>query len=570
MPRRVLIVTDKPHAALAPGAARSLAPVLEYLGYVPEYRSVEQGLPDYELGAHVAGIVSALPAGAVVPGYEVWLARQVHAGVRVAMFGGLGIAADGPLAKSLGIQPLPAAEPGRGQSAPASVLTRDALIGLEAEPPAHGPEGVAVVVKGKGVTPHLTLRTGQGETATAIATTAFGGLALSHVFALRGLSGERAWVLDPFAFLQRALALPEMPVPDLTTENGRRVALLAIDGRGLADNARLRGRPRVATVLDREILTKYRWPHALDLRQPEASPRERERNVGAARPLLKVKHGALYEAEVAPATQERGVPASLTELTPLWAADDPEQIPLPIAADFAFIGAVPEAYPLSQVAQAWQRTETPRRLRPIALHYHAFALSSPGGLAAVQGLYRALQEQGVHPIRWDDYRARVRAFREQVVTRHLDGSFSVVGGDALRTLRVPAGLGSPDLPRSEGVAGVAEVAGARYVTFVTEGARRLQLSMHPKPAPQLTETNGKVERFGFVSPTQLQLSLTAAGALELCISGLPAHCWCELALPTRRLSTRSDARGELHVTLAQGSTGACVLTWSNHPRWEDA
>lgn len=560
MPRKVLIVTDKPHSALTPGAARSLAPVLEHLGYVPEYRSLEDegGLPDYELSAHVAGIVSVMPAGSEHADYEDWLARQIYAGVHVALFGGLGVKADGALAKALGIRPLPAAQPGRGQIASVGVTRRDELIGFEAEPPARGPEGVPVTLEGPFVTPHLTLRTGQGAVATAIATTRFGGVALSHVFAVRGLSGERAWVLDPFRFLQRALRLPDIPIPDITTESGRRLALLAIDAKGLSDNARLRGRPRVANVLATQILAKYPWPHALDLRQPEAQPNERARDEAAARPLL--QKGQAYRAEVPLDRSAPGALYSLTELPPLWAADDPDQIPLPIAADYVFIGAVPEAYPLRRVSEVWKATEAPRRLRPIALHYHAFVLSSPGGLNALSALYRSLAEQRVQVLRFEDYRGRIQAFREQVIVRGLDGSFSVLGGEALRTVRVPAALGEPDLAHSEGVAGVADAGTLRYVTFLASGPRRLQFAPRAVKTPQISQSNGTVEHLRVLSATRLELSLKAPDTLDFCVSGLPARAACQLQLATHSIRTRTDARGELHITLAQSSTGMGVLS----------
>jgi hypothetical protein len=557
MPRKVLIISDKKHAAMSAHPARYLAPVLEYLGYVPTYRSIEEGLPDYELSAQVAGVVTVFPVGAVFKDYEAWLSKQIDAGVRVAVFGGLGVALEGALAKTLGVRPLPAAEPGRAQVAAAKIMRRDELIGFEAEPAERAPDGVPVSLEGPFVSPHLTLRTGQGATATAIATTRFGGVALSHVFAMRGLSGERAWVLDPFRFLQRALRLPDIPVPDITTESGRRIALLAIDAQGLADNARLRGRPRVVTVLTNQILAKYRWPHALDLREPDAKDSERTRDATAARPLL--QKGQVYSAEIPIDPNARGTLRSLTELVPLWAANDPEQIPLPIANDYAFIGAVPEAYPIRRVRDVWQATEAPRRLRPIALHYHAFALSSPGGLAAITELYRSLAEQGVQALRFDEYRARISAFREQVIVRGVDGSFSVLGGTALRTLRVPASLGEPALGQSEGVSGVADAGTVRYVTFLPQGARRLQLAPRAVQAPQISATNGRVEHLRIVSPTHLELSLTAADTLELCVSGLPARAACELRLPTRSITTRTDARGELHLTLAEGRTGDGVL-----------
>src|SRR5262249_13552276 len=151
-----------------------------------------------------AGVITLFQSGAVAADYETWLLRQVHAGVRVVMFGALGFAADSATARELGIEPLAAIEPGAARKSAVTIATRDALIGFEAEPPLHDVEGVAVRVQGPGVTPHLEIRSRSGAMATAIATTRFGGLALSHVFALRGLAGERAWVLQPFAFLKAA------------------------------------------------------------------------------------------------------------------------------------------------------------------------------------------------------------------------------------------------------------------------------------------------------------------------------------------------------------------------------
>jgi hypothetical protein len=558
MPRKVMILTDKPQHARSSGPARFLAPVLEYLGYVPEYRSIAD-LPEHELSAQVAGVITVLPPGSVFDDYEAWLSKQLAAGVRVVMFGGLGVRVDGALAKSLGFRPLPAAEPGQSATTKVAVAHRDELIGFEAEPPARAPDGIPVSLPSAAASEHLTMRTAQGGVATVIATTRFGGVALSHAFALRGLHGERAWVLDPFRFLQRALRLPDIPVPDITTESGRRLALLAIDAKGLADNARLRGRPRVVNVLATQILAKYRWPHALDLRQPEARDNERVRDATAARPLL--QKGLVYSAEIPLDASAPASLRSLTELPPLWAADAPAEIPLPIASDYAFIGSVPEAYPLRRVREIWQSTEAPRRLRPIALHYHAFVLSSPGGLAAVQELYKKLAEERVQVLRFEEYRARIQAFREQIIVRGVDGSFAVLGGEALRTLRMPVALGEPALQQSEGVAGVADLGAVRYVTFVAQGPRRLVLQRAAKlETPQISQTNGRVDHLRIISPTRLELSLTAADTLDLCVSGLPVRAACTLRLATRSISTRTDARGELHLTISEGRTGDSLLS----------
>ncbi|MET0387078.1 MAG: endo alpha-1,4 polygalactosaminidase [Polyangiales bacterium] len=561
LPRRIMIVTDRPNTGADLGPARYLAPVLEYLGYVPEYHTLEQRLPDYPLVAHYAGLISMFEPGASRPEYAAWLTKQLHGGLRVAIFGGLGFAPDSPLARELGMRPIAPAQPGRAQAEPIAITQRDTLIGFEAEPAPHGPEGAAIHLEGPSVQRHLELRTGHGALATAIATAPFGGIALSHVFARRGLGDERAWVLDPFAFISAALQLPVMPVPDVTTESGRRTALFVVDATGLADNARVRGGPAVAAVLQEKVLAKYRWPHALAV---ASDANERDRS--AAQRLLAQR--VVYAAQPKTgSTAERGAERSLTGIAPLWAADDPTTVPLPIAPDLTFVGPLSEAYPVRRVTETFDYTEQPRRLRPLALHYHAFVLSSPGGIDAIGEVYTRLAQRPLFGLRVQEYQARIEAFREQVVARTPDGAFVVTGGDALRTLRIPEALGYVDLARSQGIAGSTGSTGTRYVTFVARGPRRLQVSLHPTAAPELRSTNGRVERFEVSSrsPLQLSLEVTGEGALELQLAGLPAQARCELALPKRSVVARSDDRGELRLALAESSTGVATLTCAKEP-----
>ncbi len=56
-------------------------------------------------------------------------------------------------------------------------------------------------------------------------------------------SEHRRWILDPFAFLRKALRLVPLPSPDATTENGRRIATVHIDGDGFVSRAEVPGSP---------------------------------------------------------------------------------------------------------------------------------------------------------------------------------------------------------------------------------------------------------------------------------------------------------------------------------------
>jgi len=51
-----------------------------------------------------------------------------------------------------------------------------------------------------------------------------------------------------------------MPVPDVTTEGGRRILMSHMDGDGFPSRAEMPGTPFGVEVLQREIWDKYRLP----------------------------------------------------------------------------------------------------------------------------------------------------------------------------------------------------------------------------------------------------------------------------------------------------------------------
>jgi hypothetical protein len=555
LPRRVLILTDKPvkdGASLERGPLDWLAPILEYLGYFGELRSVHAGLPEEPLAGRYAGVISWLDGASLPNGYGRWLLQQVRGGTHFALFGALGFDPGSAEARALGIAPARALATG-----PSVILSRDPLIGFEAEPPQHPIAGTGFTLQGDGVHVHLQVADQAGQVAVAVGTAAWGGLAASHVFGLRGLSGQRAWALDPFGFLQRALQLPVMPVPDVTTENGRRLALFAIEPDGLAEPARLRGRPNTWAVLRGEVLQRYDWPHALP-----AAVSGKPAEAAAQRALLQLP--AAYAASLPAGATDAGSPiASLTRVQAL-AEPGPGglHIPSPIAWDSAFVPASGEGYAFERVLETLQYTDAPRRLKPLALHYHAYMASSPAGLEALHRIYAWLGKQELLPIRAGDYAARVQAFREQVLARDLDGAFSVHGGAALRTLRLPSELGEPDLAASSGIAGLRVLPQGRYLSFVAGGPRKLVLGPAPVSAPHLVQSNGQVDRFEVARDGEIAMNVAGLGALSLELAGLPANARCEWRSAERSLRLTSDLAGSVQLRLPEHATGPSTLRCS--------
>ncbi len=272
MPRRVLLLYEKLDAAdqlIYKDAHRVAALPLEWMGYVPEYRDINEPLPEGTLAGRYAGIVTWLTdetpaAERLYP----WLRRQMQDGTRVVFFSSFGFRLDGARAEALGLSL------GQLQRQPehVTVSRRDPIMGFEFSPEPDRRTFQPLTVGGGTAAGGalLSLTGDQGERMDPVALTAWGGYALFpyHVVTLPG-AGSKRWVLDPFAFLARALALPAMPVPDVTTESGRRLLLVHVDGDGFPSRAERPGGPVSAQVLLDEILLRYRIPQTVSVIEGE-------------------------------------------------------------------------------------------------------------------------------------------------------------------------------------------------------------------------------------------------------------------------------------------------------------
>lgn len=247
---------------------------LNHLGYVCEYHDARRGLPEARLAGRYAGIVTWFSDEVLEqsPKLGPWIARQIADGVRVAVFDYFGYPLSEISARRLGLKVAQLAS----QPAAVEFARRDALVGFEIQPLPDvknfralelrpGAEGRAL----------LSLRGADGRRFDAVAITAWGGYALAPyaVVELPEVGERRAaahWVIDPLAFLKAALALPDMPVPDTTTDVGRRMLLVHVDGDGFPSLAEM-GQQRLLAgeVMLNELLARYRVPTTVSMIQGE-------------------------------------------------------------------------------------------------------------------------------------------------------------------------------------------------------------------------------------------------------------------------------------------------------------
>ncbi len=271
IPRRVLMLYD---SKLEPQGQYHFSNLhfyaelpLEYLGYVPVMHDIQEGLPQSQLADRYAGVVTWFAGKTKVKGYGKWLQRLIHAGGKIVMFGNSGLQNEDMLLQLFGLER--AAVP----RSPLSIGGDKAMMGFEIRPriPRHGLEYFRLVKNSKSLV-HMYVQDSDDHQYPVVVSGDWGGMALRPWDVEISFDETARWVINPFLFLQQALQLADIPMPDMTTENGSRLWLNHIDGDGFLNRAEMPGNPYAAEVIYEKILKKYRYPHTVSIVEGEIGP----------------------------------------------------------------------------------------------------------------------------------------------------------------------------------------------------------------------------------------------------------------------------------------------------------
>lgn len=599
VPRKVLMLyrhNGDPTALAYESILRFAAMPLNWMGYVPEYIDVSTGqLPAYPLNGRYAGIVTWFEGdlGARGAAYAQWLARQVESGMKVAVFADFGAPLTGNFARTLGITagtiaPMPE---------PVTLESRSPAIGFEVDPPLDR-RGFLPITADDGE-PWLRLRNERGDRMDAVAIAPWGGYALSPyvILSMPGQDSDERWLLDPFAFLREALRLPVVPVPDVTTENGRRLMIAHIDGDGFPSRAELPGNAFAGEVMLKEVLERYRVPTTVSVIEGEVGPAGLWPVISPKLEAIARRIFALPHVEVASHTfshpfrwqiaekapnasdytlripgytfnlpreiagsidyiNQRLAPPGKPVRTFLWSGDaDPsaEAVRLAHAAGVYNLnggettitrshptltrvapigipkGALFQVYApvqnenlftnlwtgpfggFERVIETFELTEAPRRLKPINLYYHMYSASKRASLVALDRVYRWSLAQSVMPVYASEYASRALGFNSLAVARDVaDGTWEARGDGTLRTLRLPAALGTP--AAGEGVAGYARINGDAYLHLAGGEARFASRAGASMEGPYLASANVRIDGWRVTrSGGATEIAFAAAG-----------------------------------------------------------
>ena len=267
LPRDVIVVFEDSNPSLMETQAfRTIAMPLENLGLVPHFYRTDEPLPQGILNGRYAGIVVWLNSNNANTStkWQRWIEQQIDHGMRFAFFNHFGFTADNISLAPLGIKF--AGDPDH-IAQHARIVHQSDLFGYESQPLADPNSFLALhLTEGS---PLLQVKDDSGKLSTMAALTPWGGYVLAP-YALTVLPNDKTrWVIDPFHFLQRALALPVMPLPDVTTENGARLLITHIDGDGFVSRGEWYQGEFAGKVMDEEILKKYQLPTTVSIIQGE-------------------------------------------------------------------------------------------------------------------------------------------------------------------------------------------------------------------------------------------------------------------------------------------------------------
>lgn len=340
MPRKILVMqVDRPYQALDKTVGvSSIALPLNYLGYSVQYANINGVLPAHVSNDRYAGIVVAIEhpvRNASV--WRQWLLGRIRDGLRVAVFEQFGFPIDARTASALHLNVDLGRMPSSGTP---EIVTKASMMGFETMPKPDIRDAVGVRVDASGK-PLLRLKAGNYIYDTA-GLTPWGGYTLSPytVVSLNSI-GQNRWAIQPIDFVKQALDLPEMPVPDVTTENGRRLMYTHVDGDGFASRGEFAGATHEYSgqILYNQIFARYQIPMTVSVIEGEIGSKGLHPDLTSTLEPIARKIFALPNVEIGSHTFSH--PFYLEQinnatgkqypgpLKPEWRGDTPFSLPIP-------------------------------------------------------------------------------------------------------------------------------------------------------------------------------------------------------------------------------------------------
>ena len=276
--------------------------ILNYLGLMVDYQDVNRPLPDPEAMGDYRGILVWFESDGIKnpQGYLSWLGKQIRRGIKLVVFGSLGVSEKDLPAESRQLAKAIYAHLGldhggdfTNQRMRLRYTKKDAAaVGFERAYPPVPMQYEQFYALNPSVTAYLSLtRTDRSGIESVVASSSPGGGMIWGPYVIWREAGppyRRQWYVNPFAFFTRAFDLGSLPKPDPTTLNGRRIAFSHIDGDAFAGFTKVRDNAVCADIIRERILMRYPFPVTVSVIVAEIDPSAmgNEKRVALARKIF--------------------------------------------------------------------------------------------------------------------------------------------------------------------------------------------------------------------------------------------------------------------------------------------
>lgn len=376
----------------------------------------------------------------------------------------------------------------------------------------------------------------------------WGGMWLRPYLSLDASSDNRAYLGDRWRFLAQWLrSAKPFPVPDTTTRDGRRIFFSQVDGEGFLSPAHFPGHPSCAEVVRDEILRHHRLPTTVSIKENDPV----EQNAAAALDGDQVlRQRFLAKSIFSMPHVQSGVPLLSDSCRCRCAGGGRESL---------FGG-------FENVLNEFARWDKPRRVAPVNVHYHFASAARPSSRQALEKIFDWCEKQPLHPITASQYVRLVGDARNTKILEIGPGHWLISNTGMLRTLRLPAAAGIPDLVRCRSICGYKIEGDVIYIH--TTGRTATELVMRSPDAPpdlhlHLVESSADVE-FHELTPHQAIFEVAGWDTVEMTFSGLPPGA--SIAISQNRDAGRlqADPDGLLKLSLPPRATITLTVLPSTH------
>ena len=202
----------------------------------------------------------------------------------------------------------------------------------------------------------------------------------------------------------------------------------------------------------------------------------------------------------------------------------------------------------ANVVDTFERTGSPRRLKPVNAYYHFYSATYLSSMRALEKILDWSMEQPLHAVTARQYAQMVRDAWATRIFEPAPGRWIISNGGHVRTFRLPASSDDPDMAACQGVTGWYREGDALYIH--TRGSPLTEVVVRPSSGPhlRLAQCSGEIE-FRLLSPLKAAFTVSDLRPVRATFAGAPPGRVCEMIVNGQTMRLTSDEEGRIILNL---------------------